>query len=110
MRISDWSSDVCSSGLAGAGSMVVVVSDGRPHEQTAGEDFVAVSDRSVTDVYSYLYSRLRDRALAADLPQDVFLAGARARKIVVKAQSVSFRVDLRCSRILIKKTITDMYR
>lgn len=51
--------------------------DGRAPEQAAGEDFVAVYDRSVGDVYSYLYSRLRDRALAEDLTQDVFLDGAR---------------------------------
>jgi RNA polymerase sigma-70 factor (ECF subfamily) len=58
--------------------MVVVVSgNGRPLGAAAGEDFVAVYDRSLTDVYSYLYSRLRDRALAEDLAQDVFLAGAQ---------------------------------
>lgn len=51
--------------------------DGRALEQTAGEDFVTVYDRSVGEVYSYLYSRLRDRALAEDLTQDVFLDGAR---------------------------------
>lgn len=56
--------------------MVPVVGSGRPLERTAGDDFVAVYDRSVTDVYSYLYSRLRDRALAEDLTQDVFLDGA----------------------------------
>jgi RNA polymerase sigma-70 factor, ECF subfamily len=57
--------------------MVPVVGDGRPLEHAVGEGFVAVYDRSVTDVYSYLCSRLRDRALAEDLTQDVFLAGAR---------------------------------
>jgi RNA polymerase sigma-70 factor (ECF subfamily) len=57
--------------------MVRVVSDGRPLERAVGEDFVALYDRSVTEVYSYLYSRLRDRALAEDLTQDVFLDGAR---------------------------------
>ncbi len=57
--------------------MVPVVGDGRPLERAVGEDVVSVYDRSVTDVYSYLYSRLRDRALAEDLTQDVFLDGAR---------------------------------
>jgi RNA polymerase sigma-70 factor, ECF subfamily len=57
--------------------MVGAMGDGRLLEQPTGEDFVAVYDRSVRDVYSYLYSRLRDRALAEDLTQDVFLAGAR---------------------------------
>ncbi len=57
--------------------MISVVGDGRPLELSAADDFVAVYDRSVTDVYSYLCSRLRDRGLAEDLTQDVFLAGAR---------------------------------
>lgn len=51
--------------------------DGRASETAAGEDFVALYDRSVTDVYSYLFSRLRDRSSAEDLTQEVFLAGAR---------------------------------
>ncbi len=54
-----------------------VVSDGRPLEPVAVDDFVAVYDRSVTDVYSYLFSRLRDRAMSEDLTQDVFLVGAQ---------------------------------
>jgi RNA polymerase sigma-70 factor (ECF subfamily) len=45
--------------------------------RAVSEDFVAVYDRSLTDVYSYLHSRLRDRALTEDLTQDVFLDGAR---------------------------------
>lgn len=57
--------------------MVAVVDDVARLEQVGTKDFVAVYDRSVTDVYSYLYSRLRDRALSEDLTQDVFLAGAR---------------------------------
>jgi RNA polymerase sigma-70 factor (ECF subfamily) len=57
--------------------MVPVVGDGRTLGAVAGEDFVALYDRSLTDVYSYLYSRLRDRGLAEDMTQDVFLAGAR---------------------------------
>jgi RNA polymerase sigma-70 factor (ECF subfamily) len=57
--------------------MVSVMGDGRSRERAPGDDFVAVYDRSVTDVYSYLYSRLHDRPLTEDLTQDVFLAGAR---------------------------------
>lgn len=53
------------------------MSDGRLLEQMTGEDFVALYERSLGDVYSYLFSRVRDRALAEDLTQDVFLAGAR---------------------------------
>ena len=39
--------------------------------------FVALYERTVTDVYSYLASRVGDRGVAEDLTQDVFVAGAR---------------------------------
>ena len=39
--------------------------------------FVALYERTVTDVYSYLASRVGDWAAAEDLTQDVFVAGAR---------------------------------
>lgn len=39
--------------------------------------FVALYERTVTDVYSYLVSRVGDWAAAEDLTQDVFVAGAR---------------------------------
>jgi RNA polymerase sigma-70 factor (ECF subfamily) len=39
--------------------------------------FVALYERTVTDVYSYLASRVGDWAVAEDLTQDVFVAGAR---------------------------------
>jgi RNA polymerase sigma-70 factor (ECF subfamily) len=38
--------------------------------------FVEVYERTVTDVYSYLASRVGDRAVAEDLTQDVFVVGA----------------------------------
>lgn len=38
--------------------------------------FVDVYERTVADVYSYLASRLGDRAAAEDLTQDVFAVGA----------------------------------
>ena len=40
------------------------------------DDFVELYERAVTEVYSYLSSRVADRAVAEDLTQDVFLAGA----------------------------------
>src|SRR5262245_22641401 len=40
-------------------------------------DFVALYEGTVTDVYSYLASRVGDWATAEDLTQDVFVAGAR---------------------------------
>ena len=39
--------------------------------------FVSLYERTVTDVYSYLASRMGDWAAAEDLTQDVFVAGAR---------------------------------
>jgi RNA polymerase sigma-70 factor (ECF subfamily) len=39
--------------------------------------FVSLYERTVTDVYSYLASRVGDRATAEDLTQDVFVACAR---------------------------------
>jgi RNA polymerase sigma-70 factor (ECF subfamily) len=39
--------------------------------------FVEVYERTVSDVYSYLASRVGDRMVAEDLTQDVFLVGAR---------------------------------
>jgi len=57
--------------------MVPVVDERAGIERAVGTDFVRLYDRSVTDVYSYLFSRLRDRPLSEDLTQDVFLAGAR---------------------------------
>ena len=40
-------------------------------------DFVYLYERTVSDVFSYLLSRVGDRATAEDLTQDVFVAGAR---------------------------------
>jgi RNA polymerase sigma-70 factor (ECF subfamily) len=40
-------------------------------------DFVALYERTVADVYSYLASRVGDWAAAEDLTQEVFVAGAR---------------------------------
>ena len=48
-----------------------------PLVQPSAADFLALYDRSLADVYSYLLSRLHDRPLAEDLTQEVFLAGAQ---------------------------------
>ena len=57
--------------------MVPVVGDEPVFERVVDTGFVDLYDRSLTDVYSYLFSRLRDRGIAEDLTQEVFLAGAR---------------------------------
>jgi RNA polymerase sigma-70 factor (ECF subfamily) len=41
------------------------------------DDFVALYERAVTEVYSYFASRVADRGTAEDLTQEVFMAGAR---------------------------------
>jgi RNA polymerase sigma-70 factor (ECF subfamily) len=41
----------------------------------AEHDFVALYERSVRAVYSYLMSRVGDRSTAEDLTQEVFMAG-----------------------------------
>ena len=43
----------------------------------SGCDVADLYERTVTDVYSYLASRVGDRAVAEDLTQDVFVVGAR---------------------------------
>ena len=45
-------------------------------ESVDRREFVEVYERTVTAVYSYLASRVGDRATAEDLTQDVFVAGA----------------------------------
>ena len=45
-----------------------------PVEDPGG--FVDLYERTVTDVYSYLASRVGDRGMAEELTQDVFVAGA----------------------------------
>ncbi len=44
--------------------------------RTEPDDFVRLYERAVTEVYSYLASRVADRGAAEDLTQDVFVAGA----------------------------------
>ena len=47
-----------------------------PPQAQAGE-FVELYERTLTDVYSYLASRVGDRGIAEDLTQEVFVVGAR---------------------------------
>lgn len=52
----------------------------KPAGDVATQDFIALYERCVGEVYSYLMSRLGDRSTAEDLTQEVFMAGlARAR-------------------------------
>ena len=57
--------------------MVGVVRDPSVVQLSPAASFMELYDRALTEVYSYLFSRLRDRPLSEDLTQEVFLAGAR---------------------------------
>src|SRR3546814_16581502 len=99
MRISDWSSDVCSSDLGDVERPVELVRDpvgagevpARPPWDHGDLDVVAAGD-PVRD--------LVDRAVAADHDEE-----RRDRKSVVQGKSVSVRVDLGGRRIIKKKKI-----
>src|SRR3546814_17358800 len=111
MRISDWSSDVCSSDLLVAGLLhhlgarVVVFVDPVPEAHEA-EGIVLVLGA---------LDKLGDAVLGADLGQHLQhrLVGAavrRDRKSVVSGKSVSVGVDLGGRRIIKKKKMTSKIR
>src|SRR3546814_14010207 len=95
MRISDWSSDVCSSDLAGGAAPRLPggTDDGGPH--AAGGTGTPHLDRrrETLSARSLSWGRAAERAAGPD------------RKSVVKGKSVSGRVDLGGRRILKKKKI-----
>jgi RNA polymerase sigma-70 factor (ECF subfamily) len=45
--------------------------------RAASNDFLDLYERAFQDIYSYVASRLQDRAAAEDVTQEVFIAGAR---------------------------------
>src|SRR3546814_19756948 len=95
VRISDWSSDVCSSDLPACGVGAVGIDD------QAGVDDVLLRLRHL------LGTADGDRRPGADMHgQAVFPLHFRrpARKSVVEGKSVSVRVDLGGRRIIKKKT------
>src|SRR3546814_19742794 len=96
MRISDWSSDVCSSDLAG--------NDGDRHfRQSAARRRHGHGARDRRRLPGRL--RLQPR-IRARVPQGADGAGGRGaevRKSVVEGKSVSVSVDLGCRRIIKKK-------
>src|SRR3546814_14169702 len=110
MRISDWSSDVCSSDLLGDG----------PHPASGAGDFggvgiashrvsVAYGDRTAVDgarrARCVLGAAERRRRRPRERPPRRSRRCA-ARKSVVSGKSVSVRVDLGGRRIIKKKTVT----
>src|SRR3546814_18742977 len=97
MRISDWSSDVCSSDL---------------HQQHEQEAEIGRADRDLAQAQRVDQQRVQraqqDHAAGADQQQVVgqqqgFARGRGDRKSVVEGKSVSVRVDLGGRRTLKKK-------
>src|SRR3546814_11464734 len=97
MRISDWSSDVCSSDLSVAGAFQAELPRRAQIEDPGGEHTV-LDDVARPVGQPLAIERLRAQAAAAmGIVQD--------RKSVVEGQSVSGRVDLGGRRILKKKKL-----
>src|SRR3546814_8522479 len=89
MRISDWSSDVCSSDLDGIGAEV-------PMDQVTG------TDPLVEEAEGNMIPTVRI-AKPVGWPDGAVPAAAEDRKSVVEGKSVSVRVDLGGRRIIKKK-------
>src|SRR3546814_19865031 len=98
MRISDWSSDVCSSDLAavfpfsGGGGAGGAPRDGRHRRQRGGAE--------------RLCPRANRRGIERSRGSAVGVAGCVDRKSVVSGKSVSVRVDLGVRRIIKTKRTT----
>src|SRR3546814_12748706 len=103
MRISDWSSDVCSSDL-GVGDVVNVLSDGV--WGGLGEDR---ADRR-GDHLGVALVDLRERVAHEVHPAALPGPPCRDRKSVVSGKSVSVRVDLGGRRIIQKKKSSSIQR
>src|SRR3546814_15352698 len=90
MRISDWSSDVCSSDLTGAGQAVAMpgVVDAIAAMRAAGVTVIVNTNRTAANAKG-----TEDTLRAAGL-------GELDRKSVVSGKSVSVRVDLGGRRII----------
>src|SRR3546814_18430054 len=101
MRISDWSSDVCSSDLH------------RPGAPVDPEDRAVVQKRLVHGQPRDLTAGEADHQVPPH-PAEGSQRGLGDRKSVVKGKSVSVRVDLGCRRMIKQKNsyaaITDLYR
>src|SRR3546814_16449590 len=99
MRISDWSSDVCSSDLSGMGAITYTDLNGSP--LTAGGIGLAVrSDGDIVAGSDGVVTIDTNGVISGDLEG---ISVVKDRKSVVEGKSVSVRVDLGGRRIIIKK-------
>src|SRR3546814_17379449 len=98
MRISDWSSDVCSSDLA-----VVIITAIRRSVYGSVAGYLQYVVSTVPTFVRQLYGKTSEACTRSDLAHPLFMV-RRARKSVVSGKSVSVRVELAGSRISNKKT------
>src|SRR3546814_19323936 len=110
MRISDWSSDVCSSDLISkSGRTARALGPGNKCRDDSLEDDRQLATRCFPELslsgWSGPEARPGDEVMVGDAIDDLadISAALRDRKSVVKGKSVSVRVDLGVRRI-IKKT------
>src|SRR3546814_14025356 len=102
MRISDWSSDVCSSDLPGRRPMPTHLDD---------RDALPIWQRQLAQRESRYWRD--ERAISTDVPEDwsqrpallraLEITARRDRKSVVEGKSVSVRLDLGGRRLIKKK-------
>src|SRR3546814_11168728 len=125
MRISDWSSDVCSSDLSAAAARGAASGGpGAPERPGEGlgrgkpswqETRASASRGSMAGLGARACRRHRRRldrvvvrwnraAVPSDHVNPIYFNRVKDRKSVVSGKSVSVRVDLGCSRIIKKKT------
>src|SRR3546814_20804555 len=95
MRISDWSSDVCSSDLHDEGQLEEIEEEGQHEDQDVDDD------QEAGFATRYTGQQVFDPEIAVDRAEDQAKTGDR--KSVVQGKSVSVRVDLGGRRIIKKK-------
>src|SRR3546814_16318087 len=116
MRISDWSSDVCSSDLAATASIYKTASARATKNKAALTALAAKAGGASGAADAYLawgdYARAAElyRAALKQTPADPGPVNTRLdRKSVVSGKSVSVRVDLGGRRITKKTNLTAKY-
>src|SRR3546814_14740938 len=97
MRISDWSSDVCSSDLDWANAEVAIHSDMTRSERQAAMNASWTTVEGLLDLYGVKKRWYKKKAKSKAVDEKT------GRKSVVEGKSVSVRVDLGGRRIIKKK-------
>src|SRR3546814_17585795 len=107
MRISDWSSDVCSSDLVGLKLGVCFYLFDRTLIMTLGHGLIGNVHPLCGGLEQQNQStrKLDQHGISPDHSGRILRAGKRDRKRVVSGKSVSVRVDMGGRRIITKKKI-----